>query len=403
MAEEDIAENEDLPAEKAAEVVAEARDPSPPGPKPCPPCKSGSPPWMATFADMATLLMAFFVLILSFTEVSVPKYKQISGSLKAAFGVARVVPPISIPSARSIVIEDFSPAEAQRSLRKSPRQRSLDTTREFVVKKTQTSKSDFETQQEFLTLEKVLEDEIAEGQVLLKMSGDKLVVEIQSTDRAGGSTGNKDGDQSGGKVSQATIDIANKVVEAQSKIVSEIQVRRQDLSQGSDSAGLSPASLDENSSGEQDSDNLGDQEKFTQIKTDLESEIQQGLVEVEKIDDKVVVRLASQGSFRSGSADLQFGFDKLLTKVGISLREAGGQVRVEGHTDNVPVAFSERFQSNWDLSAARSAAVADFFINNSGIDQKNITVAGFAETRPIDSNTTRAGRAKNRRIEIIVD
>lgn len=403
MAEEEIVTDEDLQTEEAAEVPPEGRDPSPPGPKPCPPCKSGSPPWMATFADMATLLMAFFVLILSFTEVSVPKYKQISGSLKAAFGVARVVPPISIPSARSIMIEDFSPAEAQRSLRKSPRQRSLETTKEFVVKKTETSKSDFETAQEFLRLEKVLEDEISEGQVTVKLSGDKLVVEIQSTDRAGGSPGNKDGSQGGGKVSQATIDIATKVVEAQSKIVSEIQVRKQDLSQGSGSSGIAATQFDENASGENKRNNVGNVEKFTQISTDLAAEIQQGMVEVEKVDDKVIVRLASQGSFQSGSADLKIGFDRLLTKVGISLTEAGGRVRVEGHTDNIPVAFSERFQSNWDLSAARSAAVADYFINNTGLTQDNITVAGFADTKPIGSNATTAGRSKNRRIEIIVD
>ncbi|HBO14936.1 MAG TPA: flagellar motor protein, partial [Porticoccaceae bacterium] len=58
-----------------------------PGPETndCPKCKSGAPGWMATFADMATLLMAFFVLLLSFAEMSVPKYKQIAGSLKASF------------------------------------------------------------------------------------------------------------------------------------------------------------------------------------------------------------------------------------------------------------------------------------------------------------------------------
>ena len=56
----------------------------------CPP--KGAPAWMATFADMATLLMAFFVLILSFAEFNVPKFKQISGSLKNAFGVQRVIP-----------------------------------------------------------------------------------------------------------------------------------------------------------------------------------------------------------------------------------------------------------------------------------------------------------------------
>ena len=64
----------------------------------CPKCPpSGAPAWMATFADMATLLMAFFVLILSFAEFNVPKFKQISGSLREAFGVQKVVPVVEQP------------------------------------------------------------------------------------------------------------------------------------------------------------------------------------------------------------------------------------------------------------------------------------------------------------------
>ena len=59
----------------------------------CPECPpKGAPAWMATFADMATLLMAFFVLILSFAEFNVPKFKQISGSMKNAFGIQRIIP-----------------------------------------------------------------------------------------------------------------------------------------------------------------------------------------------------------------------------------------------------------------------------------------------------------------------
>ena len=65
---------------------------------------------MATFADMATLLMAFFVLILSFAEMNVPKYKQITGSLKAAFGVQRLVPVVEPPKAQSLIAQEFSPA-----------------------------------------------------------------------------------------------------------------------------------------------------------------------------------------------------------------------------------------------------------------------------------------------------
>jgi len=92
----------------------------------------------------------------------------------------------------------------------------------------------------------------------------------------------------------------------------------------------------------------------------------------------------------------------LLARVGRTVSDSKGGIRIEGHTDNVPIGFSDRFKSNWDLSAARSASVASY-ITGSGIDQERVTVAGFADTRPLESNDTPAGRAKNRRIEIIVE
>ena len=82
-----------------AEVVEEEEKEEEECPK-CPPV--GAPAWMATFADMATLLMAFFVLILSFAEFNVPKFKQISGSLKNAFGIQRVVPVVEQPKGTTV-------------------------------------------------------------------------------------------------------------------------------------------------------------------------------------------------------------------------------------------------------------------------------------------------------------
>ena len=76
----------------------------------CPECPAkGAPAWMATFADMATLLMAFFVLILSFAEFNVPKFKQISGSMKNAFGIQRVIPVVEQPKGTTILSLNFSP------------------------------------------------------------------------------------------------------------------------------------------------------------------------------------------------------------------------------------------------------------------------------------------------------
>src|SRR6056300_1289732 len=79
----------------------------------CPKCPPvGAPAWMATFADMATLLMALFVLILSFAEFNVPKFKQISGSMKNAFGVQRITPVVEQPKGTTVLSLNFSPSPA---------------------------------------------------------------------------------------------------------------------------------------------------------------------------------------------------------------------------------------------------------------------------------------------------
>tara|TARA_S200000501_G_scaffold338671_1_gene345670 strand:- start:2034 stop:3248 length:1215 start_codon:yes stop_codon:yes gene_type:complete len=370
----------------------------------CPKCKGGAPAWMATFADMATLLMAFFVLLLSFAEMSVPKYKQIAGSLKASFGVKRIVPTITIETARSIVVDDFSPAVAQPTVFRDVKQRSDDITMREVVKKTEEKEADFKTQQDFRTLEQVMQDEINSGQVTVRIDDNKVVVELSATEQSGGAADVDVKDGTGGPISQKTLDIAAKVVNAQARLSTEVEVRRQKLAEGEKSRGRDDQSSSQKSpGGKTNKQNQDIEDQFQKVRADLSKDIQRGLVEVEKIGNRITVRLASQGSFVSGSASLKDEFERLLGRVGKSLSASKGKVRVEGHTDNVPVAFSERFKSNWDLSAARSASVAQFFINESGFDQERITVAGFADTKPIARNDSSVGRARNRRIEVIVD
>ena len=75
-------------------------------------------------------------------------------------------------------------------------------------------------------------------------------------------------------------------------------------------------------------------------------------------------------------------------------------LQCQGHTDNVPIMFSDRFRSNWDLSSARASAVADFMLQDPNVLQSRLRVYGFADTRPATTNDTREGRAENRRIEI---
>lgn len=395
---------DDQELDQVPEAADGAQESGAPPPEECPPCKGGAPAWMATFADMATLLMAFFVLLLSFAEVNVPKFKQVAGSIASAFGVARIVPKISIPAATSLVTQEYTPSLAEATVIDQKRQRSEDITQKFVVKKTATEDADFKTQQEFRSVTEALAEQIEQGQVQVSIEDNKVVVELRADSASGGQDKDNEAPGDGGPISQSTIEVASKVIELQSKISTEIEVRKQQLASGEQSGGLeSDSDSSQSSGGSADQRRQDIDDKYQQIRLSLAADINNGLAEVERDGDKIIVRLASQGSFVSGSSNLQPGFAGLLTRVGNSLSVTSGKVRVEGHTDNIPVAFSERFNSNWDLSAARSASVADFFADNSELDQSAITVAGFADTRPIESNNTAAGRARNRRIEVIVD
>jgi chemotaxis protein MotB len=91
----------------------------------------------------------------------------------------------------------------------------------------------------------------------------------------------------------------------------------------------------------------------------------------------------------------------VLAHVAEQIRELGGhRVRIEGHTDSVPISTA-RFSSNWELSASRAAGVARFFVEQ-GLDPERLTAAGLGEFHPIAPNDSREGRARNRRIEIVL-
>ena len=145
------------------------------------------------------------------------------------------------------------------------------------------------------------------------------------------------------------------------------------------------------------------EEQLRKVRANLKSQIDQGLANVEKVGDQILVQLSTQDSFRSGFAELEATFLPTLGALGETISELGSKVTISGHTDNIPIAFSERFLSNWDLSAARAAAVADFLIQDNAVAENRIDVVGFADTKPIASNTTPLGRSQNRRIEILID
>jgi chemotaxis protein MotB len=378
-------------AEDDAKLDAEEEGGTQDPPKPkkkkeeCPTCEVGAPAWMATFADMATLLMAFFVLILSFSSVNVPKFEQVAGSLKLAFGIKRVVAKVSIPMAETLIVSSFTLSEAAPTVIPQATQTVEDSSRRNIKQMKDLNEAPADIQAEYQQVLEAMEYEIEQGQVVVSIEGEKIIVEVVE-DAADSSKASDPSLGKGGRVSQQTLEIAQGINEIASAIDSEIVVKRQNQ-------GLAKA---EGRATEAAS-------KYEAIRAELSEQIEQGLAEVERDGDSVIIRLGQQDSFASGSAALQSGFEDTLISVGDALNNTGGMVRVEGHTDNIPVAFSERFRSNWDLSSARSAAVANFLLDNSQLQPGRVTITGLADSEPVADNGTAAGRAQNRRIEVIVD
>ncbi len=121
-------------------------------------------------------------------------------------------------------------------------------------------------------------------------------------------------------------------------------------------------------------------------------------------DNSVVVNLRSEALFGSGRARLSQGGQGLMRQVASSIGNLGSSVQVEGHTDGIPVSGNllAIFPSNWELSVARAANTVNYLQNTAGLDAERLSAVGFGENRPVASNSTREGRALNRRVEIVV-
>jgi chemotaxis protein MotB len=136
------------------------------------------------------------------------------------------------------------------------------------------------------------------------------------------------------------------------------------------------------------------------INVRLRDQIRQGLVDVEVDPRGLVVSIREAGSFATGSAELSLVAQRLLVEVATALGEVGNAVRVEGHTDDVPI-HTEKFASNWELSTARATRVVAFLVTK-GIEPTRLSAAGYGEFHPRVSNTSYAARARNRRVDVIV-
>jgi chemotaxis protein MotB len=132
----------------------------------------------------------------------------------------------------------------------------------------------------------------------------------------------------------------------------------------------------------------------------LAREIDDGIVELEVDPRGLVVSIREAGSFATGSADLSLVAQAVLAEIARALRRVGNFVRVEGHTDDVPI-HTSRYASNWELSTARATSVVAFLLRQ-GLPPAHLSAAGYAEFHPRGPNDSSSNRARNRRVDVVV-
>jgi len=269
----------------------------------CPKCEEGLAPWMATFADMMSLLMCFFVLLLSFAEVDAVRFKKMAEAMKDAFGVQREVPANDVVMGTSVIKQEFSPGKPEPTLDQKIRQ---------------------------LTSE--LEREV-----------------LDISDKSG--------------QSELAIDAAEAAKQA--KLEQEVEQQAEELREM------------------------------------LEQQIKQGLLDIEREKTKIIIRIQEKGSFPSGRATLNPGFFEVISKITAVIAKTPGKIIVAGHTDNVPISTA-RFRSNWELSSARAVTVVHAMLSNAALDEERFLIQGYADSKPLVPNDTKENRAKNRRVELII-
>ncbi len=274
----------------------------------CP--RPGLAPWMGTFADLMALLMCFFVLLLSFSEMDAMKFKRLAGSMAQAFGVQNQLNVTDVPRGTSIIAREFSPAIPEPTPFYEIWQKTTDLTRSTL---------DFECAEAY---------DLEQGEVNLD-------------------TGTK--------------------ARVRQKLEALIASTEKDA---------------------------------MEVAQALHDQIIQGEVEVETRGRKIIIRIREQGSFETGSARLNEKYYDVLDEIRLVLEDKPGKIQVEGHTDSIPI-NTPRFRSNWELSSARAVSVAHELMKG-GLSSQRFMVSGFADTKPLGDNRTAEQRARNRRVEIVI-
>jgi len=316
----------------------------------------GAPAWVMTFADLMSLLMCFFVLLLSFSEMDLLKFKQIAGSMKNAFGVQREIKSDDSPRGTSIIAREFTPGRPTPTLINEIRQNTIDETKQ--------------------TLE--FTDAVTEEKEKVNESIDA----------------NQDNEGSGSEAMQRQ--------QEQQQAAEAIDEEDIAMLSDQDSEKMDKADESEDSS---EKDKSQENEKtitdaYKLLKT-LEPEIEQGLIAIKTQGNRILLRINEKGSFPSGSSIVKGSFLPVLNKIRKSLNDINGKIVVAGHTDNIPIKTA-RFRSNWELSSSRAVTVVHELLALDTLSPDRFVIEGHGDAHPMALNDTAENRSLNRRVELII-
>jgi chemotaxis protein MotB len=138
-----------------------------------------------------------------------------------------------------------------------------------------------------------------------------------------------------------------------------------------------------------------------ELQQTLSNEVAKHTVSIEMGRDGLVISLREAGFFASGSAMTKPDTQEILRRISAALNHTPYDLRVEGHTDNVPI-HNEHFDSNWELSTSRATCIARLLLSMKTIRADHLSAAGYAEFHPVAPNDTDEGRARNRRVDLVV-
>lgn len=405
--------------------------------KDCPKCEEGLPPWLATFADMMSLLMCFFVLLLSFAEVDATRFKKMAEAMKDAFGVQREVPVMDVVMGTSVIKQEFSPSvSSEPSPIPELRQQTVQEEKEHLDVPDQ-KKSAGEDQNELQAKMDRLQEKLEEMEKVIEEQREQLekadpekLAELEKVIQELKAELEKVQQELQAKIEklQEKIEQMEKVIEEQREQLEKVDPEKlaeldkalrelkEELKKTEDEQLLDKLERERLEELEKDEQERLKQEAMAAQAKKLQEEIQQqaqelkqilgkeiaeGLVTVETAESKIIIRIQEKGSFPSGSADFNPGFLDVIDRISDALVRSPGRVIVAGHTDNVPI-YNSRFRSNWELSSARAVTVVHALLMNPGIAEDRVLIEGHADSHPLVPNDTPENRAKNRRVELII-